>query len=117
MSYYPEPDSHVRDKAIVVLDLSQYTTKKELEHATAADTSDLVAKKDFIALKAAVDKFDINKLVHVPTNLNNLKAKVDHLDVGKLETLLVNLKKLRDVIANEIVKNTKFNKLKAKVIA
>ena len=68
-------------------------------------------------MKAAVDKFDINKLVHVPTNLNNLKAKVDHLDVGKLETLLVNLKKLRDVIANEIVKNTKFNKLKAKVIA
>ena len=117
MSYYPEPDSHVRDKAIVVLHLSQYTSKKELEHATAADTSDLVAKKDFIALKAAVDKFDINKLVYVPTNLNNLKAKVDHLDVGKLETLLVNLKKLRDVIANEIVKNTKFNKLKAKVIA
>ena len=28
MSYYPESDSHIRDKVKVVLDLSQYTTKK-----------------------------------------------------------------------------------------
>ena len=31
MSYYPGPVSHIRDK--VVLDLSNYATKKELEHA------------------------------------------------------------------------------------
>ena len=41
MSYYPEPDSHIRDKIIVVLELSNHTTKKELEHATGADTSNL----------------------------------------------------------------------------
>ena len=29
MSYYPEADSHIRDKVKVVLDLSNYTTKKE----------------------------------------------------------------------------------------
>ena len=52
-------------------------TKKELDHATGVDTSDLAAKKDFIALKAEVDKLDINKLVNVPTSLNNLKTKVD----------------------------------------
>ena len=28
MSYYPDPDSHIRDKVKVVLDLSNYATKK-----------------------------------------------------------------------------------------
>ena len=28
MSYYPEPDSHTRNKVKVVLDLSNYATKK-----------------------------------------------------------------------------------------
>ena len=28
MSYYPEPDHHIRDKFKVVLDLSNYATKK-----------------------------------------------------------------------------------------
>ena len=88
MSYYPEPGSHIRDKVKVVLDLSNYATKKELEHATGIDTSDLTAKKDFVALKAEVDKLDIDKLqlVNLPTSLNNLKIKVDDLDVGKLKT-------------------------------
>ena len=27
MSYYPEPDSHIRDKDKVLLDLSNYATK------------------------------------------------------------------------------------------
>ena len=29
MSYYPEPDNHIRDKLKVVLDLSNYAIKKE----------------------------------------------------------------------------------------
>ena len=28
MSYYPEPESHIRDKVKVVLDLSNYDTKQ-----------------------------------------------------------------------------------------
>ena len=44
MSYYPEPDSHIRDKVKVVLDLSNYATEKELDHAEGVDTSDLAAK-------------------------------------------------------------------------
>ena len=98
-----------------VLDLSNYAIKIELDHATGADTSDLAAKKDLIALKVVVDKLDIKKLVDVPTNWNNLKTKVDDLDVGKLKTVPVELKKLSDVVANEVVKNTKFNTLKTKV--
>ena len=39
MSYYPEPDSHIRDKMKVVVDVSNYGTKKELDHATGVDTS------------------------------------------------------------------------------
>ena len=66
-------------------------------------------------MKAEVDKLDINKLVNVPTSLNNLKIKVDDLDVGKLKTVPVDLKKLSDVVDNEVVKNTKFNTLKTKV--
>ena len=57
--------------------MSNSATKKELDQATGVDTSDLAARKDFIALKAEVDKLDINKLVNVPTSLNNLKTKVD----------------------------------------
>ena len=41
MSYYPEPDSNTRDKVKVVLDLSNYATKEELDHATGVDTTDL----------------------------------------------------------------------------
>ena len=104
MSYYPETDSHIRDEGKVVLDLSNYTTKKGLDHTTGVDTSDLAAKKDFSALKAEVHKLDINKLVNVPTSLNNLKAKVDDLDVGKLKTVSVDLKKISDVVDNKVVK-------------
>ena len=61
MSYYPEPDTHIRDKVKVVLYLSSYATKKELDHATGLNTSDLAAKNDFIDLQAEVGKLDINK--------------------------------------------------------
>ena len=55
-------------------------------------------------------------MVNVPTSLNNLGTKVDDLDIGKLKTVSVDLKKLGDVVDKEVVKNTKFNALKTKVI-
>ena len=97
------------------MDLSNYATKKELDHATGVNTSDLAVKKDFIAIKDEVDKLDINKLVNVPTNLNNLKIKVDDLDVGKLKIVHADLKKLNDVADNNIIKNKKLNTVKTKV--
>ena len=115
MNYYPEPSSHIRDKVKVILDLSNYLTKKELGHATDVDISDLAAKKDFIALEVEVDKLDINKLVNIPTSLNNFKKNiVGDLDIGKLKTVPVDLNKLSDAVDNEVVKNTKFNALKKK---
>ena len=37
-------------------------------------------KKDFIALKAEVEKLDINTINNVTTTLNNLKTEVDDLN-------------------------------------
>ena len=96
MSFYPEPDSHVRDKVKVVLDFSKYATKKALEHATGVDTSKLAAKSDFITLKAEVNKLDINVLIKFLTGLNNFKTNVDNLNSGNL-TVPKDLKKLNDV--------------------
>ena len=39
MTYYPEPDSHFRDKY-----LWNFATKKELKDAAGVDTSNLAAK-------------------------------------------------------------------------
>ena len=67
MSYNPETDSHIRHKVKVVLDLSNYSTKRELGHATDVDISDLAAKKDFIAVNSKAGKLEINKLVNIRT--------------------------------------------------
>ena len=115
MNYYPEPDSHLRDKFKVVLDFSNYTSKKELDHATGVSTSDLATEKDFIVLKAEADKLGITKLTNVSTSSDNLKTKVDDLDLGKLKTVPVDSKNLSDVADDEVVKNKKFNTLKTRV--
>ena len=115
MNYYPELDSHIREKFKVVLDLSNYASKKELGHVTGVDTSDVADKKDVIALKTEVDKLNINKLVNVPTSLNNLKTKVEELDIGKLKKCSHRLKKISDATDNEFAKNTNFTTLETKV--
>ena len=102
MSYNQEPDSHIRDKVKVALDLSNYATKKELKHAAGLDSSDSTALKDFIALKAEVDKLHISKLVNDLTGLSNLKAKIDDLDVDKLKTCY-RFKKLSDPVSKEVI--------------
>ena len=66
-------------------------------------------------MKAEIDKLCIDKLVNVPTILNNLKTKVDDLDIDKLKTVPVDSKNLSDVIDNEVAKDTKFNILMTKV--
>ena len=82
MTYYPETDSHIRDKVKVVLALSNYDTKIRTCYRhwyilfILIDTSDLAAKKDVIALKVKIGKLEINKLSNAPTILNNLKTKL-----------------------------------------
>ena len=62
--------------------------------------------------KAEAEKRDINKIVNVPTGLNDLKKKANDLDVGKLKTVSVDLKKLSDVVDNKVAKNKKLNTTK-----
>ena len=90
-----------------------FATKNKFDHATGVGSSDLAARKPFIALK--VDKLDINKLINIPTSLNNLKIKVNDINVGKLKAVPLDLKKLINVVDNEVVKNTKLNRRKTKV--
>ena len=54
-------------------------------------------------------------MANVPTSLNNFKIKVDDLDLGKLKAAPVDLKKIRDLVDNQVVKNTKINAINTKV--
>ena len=49
------------------------------------------------------------------SNLANLKTEVNKLDVDKLVSALADLSKLKDVVKNEVVKKTVYDKLVAKV--
>ena len=91
----------------LLLDLTNYTTKKILKDATGIDISYLAAKSDFIDLKAKVGKPDVNKLVNAPRGLNDLKTKLDDLDVGRLKTFSVYLKKLSDLVSLKTQNSTK----------
>ena len=56
--------------------MSNYTTKKEIQHATGVDIPNLAAKKGFVSSKTKLDKEDINKLVNVLISLKNLKISM-----------------------------------------
>ena len=49
-------------------------------------------------LQFNVDKLDIDKLKHFPTNLSNLKREGDKLDIDKLVLVPVDLSKLSNVV-------------------
>ena len=67
----------------IVLELSNYVSKKELEDTTSIDTSNLASKRGFIALKIEDGKLDINKLLNVLSSMKNLKTNVDDSDNDK----------------------------------
>ena len=76
------------------LDLSSYATKTDLKNVTHVDVSSFASK----------------------TNLASLKTEVDKIDVGKLETVPVDLAKLSNVVKNDVVKKTEYDKLVTKQI-
>ena len=96
--------------------MKNYATQKELEDVAGVDTSNLAVKRDFIALKAEVEKLDFNKLVTVPIGSNKLKTKVDDLDVDTLKTVpTIFFKKMIDVLRKEVIEKTKYAKLNSKI--
>ena len=96
--------------------MKNYATQKELVDVAGVDTSNLAVKRDFIALKAEVEKLDFNKLVTVPIASNKLKPKVDDLDVDTLKTVpTIFFKKMIDVLRKEVIEKTKYAKLNSKI--
>ena len=91
--YFPKPYRSFRGNINVTVGLSYYATKADLKHAARIDTSNFALK----------------------SNLASLKAVVDQLDVEKLKTVPVNLSKLSNVVNNEVVKKTVYDKLVTKV--
>ena len=93
----------------VELDLSNYTTKADLENAAGVDTSKFAKKVDLASIKTEVDKLDIDKLEKISTGLNGLKSKIEKLDVDKLVPVLVDLSKLSDIVKNDVVTKDVYN--------
>ena len=83
----------MKKKIKVKIDLSKYATKQDNKNITNVDSSSFALKTNFSSLKTEVDKLDINKLVPVPIDLSNLS----------------------NVVKNDVVKETAYNKLVAKV--
>ena len=88
--YFPKPyESFGGD----IKDMSNYATKADIKNISHVDTSSFALK----------------------TNLANLKTEVDKLDIDKLVPVPVDLSKLSDVVKNDVVKKTAYDKLVAKV--
>ena len=75
----------------VTVDLSSYATKDDIKNITHIDSSSFALK----------------------TNLAKLKTEVDKLDIDKLATVPVDLSKLSNVVKNDVVKKTVYDKLVA----
>ena len=77
----------------VKVDLSNYATKTDLKNVSHVDVSSFALK----------------------SNLASLKTEVDKIDADKLKTVPVDLAKLSNVVKNDVVKKTEYNKLVTKV--
>ena len=91
--YFPKSFRSFGGNINVKVDLSNYATKTDLKNVTHVDTSSFALKTNLASLKTEVDKLDIDKLAPVP----------------------VDLSKLSDVVKNDVVKKTAYDKLVAKV--
>ena len=91
--YFPKSFGSFGRNINVKVDLSNYAIKIVLKNVTHVDTSSFALK----------------------TNLTNLQTEVDKLNIDKLAPVPVDLSKLIDVVKNDVVKKTVYDKLVAKV--
>ena len=66
MSFYPEPDSHSRNKIKFELDLSGYSTNCDIGQASGFDISEFAKKVVLSSLKSNANKLDADKLNTAP---------------------------------------------------
>ena len=91
--YFPKPYEPFGGDINVKVDLSNYATKTDLKNISHTDVSSYALKSNLASLKTEVDKLDIDKLRSVP----------------------IDLAKLSNVIKNDVVKKTEYDKLVNKV--
>ena len=91
--YLPKPYEPFAGDINVKVDLSNYATKTDIKNISQIDTSGFALKSNLTGLKTEIDKLDIDKLVLVPFDLS----------------------KLSNVVKNDAVKKTIYDKLVAKV--
>ena len=93
MSQYSPPYRSSKGNINVQLDLKNYATKYDLKNVTHADVSSFASK----------------------TNLANLKNEVDKLNISESTPVPNDLTKLSNVVKNDVVKKTEYNKLVSNV--
>ena len=93
MSQYFPPYRSPERKIKVEIDLSNYASKTDLKNIIHVDVTSFVTKTNLASLKTEVDKLDIANLTPVPNDLV----------------------KLNNVVKNDVVKKTEYNKLVTKV--
>ena len=100
----------------VSVDLSNYTTKKDIKNIAHVDTSSFALKTHVAILKNKVDKLDIDKLVTVPVDLSKLSNVVKN-DVVKKTEYNAKIKNIEDKtpdisnLASKAILNTKINEV------
>ena len=91
--YFPKSFRCFGRNISVKVDLSNYATKTDLKNVTHVDISNFSLK----------------------TNLANLKTEVHKLEIEKLVPIPADLRKLSNVLKNDVVKKTVYDRLVAKV--
>ena len=91
--YFPKTYEPFSGDINVKVALSNYATKTDIKNISHVDTSGFALKTNLATLKTEVDKLDIDKLVPVPTDLS----------------------KLSNVVKNDVIKKTEYDKLVAEV--
>ena len=91
--YFPEPYEPFGGDINVKVDSPNYATKTDLKTISHIDVSSYALK----------------------SNLGSLKTEVDKLDIDKLTSVPIDLAKLSNVVKNDVVKKTEYDKLVNKV--
>ena len=98
MSYYPELDSHIKNKREVDLNLPINGKKSDSNVSVGIHTSNLVAKKkaakNLSSIKAQVDKLDVVKFSNAVDNIVAKKVVNNKLNL-KINTINTNIPKIR----------------------
>ena len=117
--YFPNSYKLFAGDSNVEISLSNYVTKIDLKNETVINTSKLASTSNLVSLKAKVDKSDVDNLVPVLQNLRKLSNVVNN-EVVKKSVYDKLVTKVNNIDANEFVLKTKYDTdkldLKKKII-